>query len=792
MRSFGGSAGASPHCELVEDANGRLYGTTIRGGHADAGTIFTLLAEPEPLAFTITQQPAHGTLSGTAPDLVYTPDANYNGPDSFWFKVNDGTADSFLTAIIIAVVPVNDPPVAESQALETFDNASLAITLAGSDVETAALSFRIVSGSAHGTLSGTAPNVVYTPPFPYAGNDNFTFEVEDADGAVAVATVDITILASDRPPVAVAGVDQNVVTTSDCVATVTVDGGGSSDPDGDSLSYSWQLFQNGALLDSVPNEAVVSWSMPSGTYEAVLTVSTTVNGQTISANDQALITVVPSAPVLTAIDPVALYAGGSGFTLSVSGGCFQQGATVYWNGSARSTTVVNSGQLDAIISAEDLNTTEPVSTVLVEVLNGDGQLSNPLGFGIVAQSVGVLDTSVAVPGGTTLVSTAPTTEGDPGVTVEVQNNGGDPLIVIAATYDTKPVGETAFRIDNGDYVDVQITGADSDDVAIVDFYYPSTITGKQENKIKLRYFDGANWITVLSSSGTSPTKNTTDNLDGTVSGGRFTVVIDNTSTPKITELNGTVFGMFDASPQINTINGPTGPVSLGASTEISVDYITLGDPAAVEVSVLWNDASESTVSPLEEGFAVATKLYTAAGVYGLTIFVTDDDGNTTEEPFEYVVVFDPNGGFVTGGGWIMSPAGAFVPDSTLVGKANFGFVSKYKKGANVPTGNTEFQFKAGELNFSSTAYQWLVVAGSKAQYKGVGTINGWDGYGFLLSATDGDAKNHGDGVDKFRIKIWDTGSGDIVYDNKLGASDDIDMADPQEIGGGSIVIHSAK
>ena len=56
--------------------------------------------------------------------------------------------------------------------------------------------------------------------------------------------------------------------------------------------------------------------------------------------------------------------------------------------------------------------------------------------------------------------------------------------------------------------------------------------------------------------------------------------------------------------------------------------------------------------------------------------------------------------------------------------ASFGFVSKYKKGATIPTGQTEFQYKVGSLNFHSTDYQWLVIAGARAQYKGTGTING--------------------------------------------------------------------
>ena len=129
-----------------------------------------------------------------------------------------------------------------------------------------------------------------------------------------------------------------------------------------------------------------------------------------------------------------------------------------------------------------------------------------------------------------------------------------------------------------------------------------------------------------------------------------------------------------------------------------------------------------------------------------------------------LVVYDPDGGFVTGGGWIDSPTGAYVSDSTLTGKANFGFVSKYKKGASVPTGQTEFQFQMADLNFHSDSYQWLVVTGSNyARYKGNGTINGVGDYKFMLWAGDGDP-------DTFRIKIWEEEESDnetVIYDNGM-------------------------
>ena len=109
---------------------------------------------------------------------------------------------------------------------------------------------------------------------------------------------------------------------------------------------------------------------------------------------------------------------------------------------------------------------------------------------------------------------------------------------------------------------------------------------------------------------------------------------------------------------------------------------------------------------------------------------------------------------MTGGGWINSPAGAYAPNPALTGKANFGFVSKYQKGANVPTGNTEFQFKEGNLNFSEHELPMARdSAAPRAQFKGTGTINGAGNYNFMVTAVDGDAVNGTKKPDSFRIKI---------------------------------------
>lgn len=177
------------------------------------------------------------------------------------------------------------------------------------------------------------------------------------------------------------------------------------------------------------------------------------------------------------------------------------------------------------------------------------------------------------------------------------------------------------------------------------------------------------------------------------------------------------------------------------------------------------------------------------GVYSICVTARDAADNVSNTECTMLAVYDPNAGFVTGGGWFMSPAGAYVPDGTLTGKATFGFVSKYEKGKMLPTGNTQFQFKTGNVNFSSTSYEWLVVSGARAQYKGAGTINGTGDYRFMLTAIDGQV-NGGGGIDKFRIRIWDNLSGGLIYDNMLNAPDSNEPT--TALGGGSIVIHAPK
>jgi hypothetical protein len=239
----------------------------------------------------------------------------------------------------------------------------------------------------------------------------------------------------------------------------------------------------------------------------------------------------------------------------------------------------------------------------------------------------------------------------------------------------------------------------------------------------------------------------------------------------------------NVAPVVGAVTGaPAGPISVGTPVNLSATYTDAGSNDTHTAVWAWDDGSTSPAGATG-GSTSGTHTYTTPGVYTPCVTVTDDDlADDTSCVTTYIVVYDPDAGFVTGGGWIRSPAGAYTPDNAgdvdVTGRANFGFVSKYKKGATVPTGSTEFQFQAGSLNFHSDAYEWLVVAGHKAIYKGTGTVNGVGGYSFIVSAVDGSP-------DTFRIKI--SNSGGVLYDNQSGAADGASAT--TALAGGSIVIH---
>jgi hypothetical protein len=118
---------------------------------------------------------------------------------------NDGTGSLYdcLTWVAqVLSVPKNAPPVANPTSVSTAEDTPVAINLTGTDLEGSALTFAVAgSGPVHGTLSGTAPGLTYTPAPDFFGSDGFSFTVTDGGGlASAPATVSITVTPVDDPP----------------------------------------------------------------------------------------------------------------------------------------------------------------------------------------------------------------------------------------------------------------------------------------------------------------------------------------------------------------------------------------------------------------------------------------------------------------------------------------------------------------------------------------------------------------------------------------------------------------
>lgn len=318
---------------------------------------------------------------------------------------------------------------------------------------------------------------------------------------------------------------------------------------------------------------------------------------------ESLVNPDPFVPSLSEVVPDSLSVGGPAFTLVVRGSGFRPGAFVLWNGATRPTTYLGPTELSADIPASDLAVGTEVTAVPVSVRNAIGPASDPLAVTLTGSLVEEVTSTVATAGGSATASVPPATESSPGVTATVSNAGSsEPIVITTTTFTGNPAPTApAFEVGGG-YLDVKVAGGDPEDTASVAFYYPAAVTGPDEASLELLYFDGSAWTPVLGSSGATPDRNTTDNLDGTLSGGRFLVVFDATSTPKLTDLTGTFFTFAEAvqrppEPGIDVVERPAGrAVKVAVAQLLANDLDPDGDPLSLTgVSSLGTGGGEITL-----------------------------------------------------------------------------------------------------------------------------------------------------------------------------------------------------
>jgi len=148
------------------------------------------------LTYSVVDTPTNGVLTGTAPNLTYTPDTDSTGSDSFTFTVNDGELNSNPATVSISVY-LQEPPVADPQSVNVEKNTFVDITLTGSDPEGSNLTYSVEDAPTNGVLSlVTNQTYTYTPDTDYTGPDSFTFTVNDGETNSEPATVSIVVFAT--------------------------------------------------------------------------------------------------------------------------------------------------------------------------------------------------------------------------------------------------------------------------------------------------------------------------------------------------------------------------------------------------------------------------------------------------------------------------------------------------------------------------------------------------------------------------------------------------------------------
>ncbi|MBT8507577.1 hypothetical protein AZH53_03970 [Methanomicrobiaceae archaeon CYW5] len=766
--------------------------------------------EGDPLEAFIVTNPSNGLLTkGADGNFTYIPEENWNGCDEFTYNISDGLGYSDAATVLITVDPINDVPMAYNDSVATDEDTSVIfdVRFNDGDIDGDSLEPVVVTYPLNGLLfKGVDGNFTYTPEENWNGYDTFTYLVDDGNLESNVTVVSITVNPINDAPEA-----YNDTFCTDEDAAVTLD-----------------LLANDVDVDEDPLEAVIASNPPNGLLAIdkdgyyTYTPDESWKGDdsfTYTAFDGlanssiAYVSIDIFHPVSIAAFPETVLSGES-FVTEISG---------------HSNTTYYLYLVDALLSEGDTYPSiiegQPGVNITPEAIEIINAACPDMAPSSVIQSLGTVAAIVttSADGSASVVFTTNETTPKGKYSIKIVNpeelSDEDSTKINVAkkrekiklacpahlhVYDASgnhigfnpETGEIELMIPNAVFtgntsagIPEEITLYDVDTFeSVVDSYGEGTfdlvLTASTFREVTQISYEE---ITINPESSASVKISPQDN------GNILIVDVDGDgSNDDLIEPDSILIKQDDVSnylPIIRTIEGPIDPIPVNTELSVSINFTDLEDSHTV--SIEWGDNSSSTcaiVKTVDSGTAVGTHVFTSPGIYTIRCTVEDSMGATDTEEYQYIVIYDPDGGFVTGGGWIDSPEGAYYPDPALTGKATFGFVSKYKKGATVPEGQTQFQFKAGDLNFHSDSYDFLVIAGKKAMCKGTGTINGEGNYGFMISAID-EALTPSKDVDLFRIKIWDKDDGDaIIYDNQLGAEED---ADPTTaIGGGSIVIHT--
>jgi len=238
----------------------------------------------------------HGTVSVVNDlNITYSPNLNYNGTDTFTYKVKDGNnTESSVKTVTINVIPENDPPVVPAGfEVNTTEDTNVSIHLIASDSEGDSLTYQI-HPPVHGTLQGEAPDLTYVPNPNYFGDDSFTYVANDGHmDSTNVAEVVIHIAPVNDAPIAN---DDNATILEDTNVTINLVSN-DVDKDNDTLTITaLGVPANGVVVNN--HNGTITYT-PDSNFNGNESFSYTISdgNTTATANVNIIVTAVNDAPV---------------------------------------------------------------------------------------------------------------------------------------------------------------------------------------------------------------------------------------------------------------------------------------------------------------------------------------------------------------------------------------------------------------------------------------------------------------------------------------------------------------
>ena len=154
------------------------------------------------LTYALVAGPANGSVGDISNnEIIYAPNQDFNGTDTFTYKANDGVEDSNEATVTVTINPVDDPPTTENMSVETDEDVALEISFPATDVDGESLSYSIEDWVSNGTLELTNNIVNYTPDLNWSGNVSFTYKANDGISDSNISTVTINVNAVNDPPI---------------------------------------------------------------------------------------------------------------------------------------------------------------------------------------------------------------------------------------------------------------------------------------------------------------------------------------------------------------------------------------------------------------------------------------------------------------------------------------------------------------------------------------------------------------------------------------------------------------